>query len=294
MPRRSTWWTPAPPTRPQNAPDRPVSGFAGVFERTLERWKVRAWQRRHRLPPADRASPVRARFAAAEFGHPAGTFVTSGITDGGEGRGRNRDDSHVMAAPGHPEASSHDDGMPQSPDSSPPPRPPGEKPPAPEPGGKPSQESQTEFSSQQIKSDKADNIGDPDRNNSVIARDENTGHNQTAAGLAPAAVDPPAVNSPAADDSTAAPSGAKAAAAGPVPSSGSVPPSGSEPPAGSVPPGTPEPAEPAATPAEDGEPETVQFAAIPADDEQTVIVPEPVARPAAAEPEHRARTSPSR
>ena len=52
-----------------------------------------------------------------------------------------------------------------------------------------------------------------------------------------------------------------------------------------MPPGTPEPAEPAATPAENDEPETVQFAAIPAEDEQTVIVPEPVARPAAAEPE---------
>jgi energy-coupling factor transporter ATP-binding protein EcfA2 len=56
-----------------------------------------------------------------------------------------------------------------------------------------------------------------------------------------------------------------------------------------VPPGTPGPAEPAATPAEDGEPATVQFAAIPAEDEQNVIVPEPVARPAAAEPESVAR-----
>ncbi len=195
--------------------------------------------------------PGSGAIAAAEFGHPAGTFVTSGITDGGEGWGRNRDDSYVMVASGHPEASSHDDGMSQSPDSPSPPRPPGRKPPSREPGGKPSQESQTEFSSQQIKSDKADNIGDPDRNNSVIARDENTGHNQTAAGFAPPAVDPPAVNSPAADDPTAAaPPGAKAAA------------SGSEPPSGSVPPGTSEPAEPAATPPETGEPETVQFAAI--------------------------------
>ena len=39
-----------------------------------------------------------------------------------------------------------------------------------------------------------------------------------------------------------------------------------------------------AAPAETGEPETEQFAAIPPEDGQTVIVPEPVARPAAAEP----------
>ena len=51
---------------------------------------------------------------------PAETHVTSDITRGGEGRGRNGDDSHVMMGPGHPEASSQDDGMPQTPDSSPP------------------------------------------------------------------------------------------------------------------------------------------------------------------------------
>src|SRR6516225_3940167 len=95
--------------------------------------------------------------AAAEFGYPADSFVTSSITNGGEDQGDNR---------------------PPSPDSSP----------------SAPQESRTEFSSQQIKSDKADNIGDPDRNNGVIAKDGNTGHNQTAAGLTP----------PAADDSAAA------------------------------------------------------------------------------------------
>src|SRR5690349_9844008 len=146
---------------------------------------------------------------------PAETHVTSDITRGGEGRGPNGDDSHVMMGPGHPEASSQDDGMPQTPDSSQPPRPPAggqAHPPAGqasqepggqsarEPGGQSPQGSQAEFSSQQIKSDKADNIGDPDRNNSVVARDENTGHNKTAAGLESSAVDAPAVNSPAADD----------------------------------------------------------------------------------------------
>src|SRR2546429_3318433 len=146
---------------------------------------------------------------------PAETHVTSDITRGGEGRGRNGDDSHVMMGSGHPEASSQDDGMPQTPDSSQPPPAGGQA--RPQAGGQASQEpegrsvqepegqsplgSQAEFSSQQIKSDKADNIGDPDRNNSVVARDENTGHNKTAAGLAPSAVDVPAVNSPAADDS---------------------------------------------------------------------------------------------
>src|ERR1043166_2293342 len=145
---------------------------------------------------------------------PAETHVTSDITRGGEGWGRNGDDSHVMMGPGRPEASSQDDDMPQTPDSSQPPQPP--RPPQPSAGGqaRPSagqsarepeeqsaQGSQAEFSSQQIKSDKADNIGDPDRNNSVVARDENTGHNRTAAGLAPSAVDAPAVNTPAAYDS---------------------------------------------------------------------------------------------
>jgi hypothetical protein len=154
---------------------------------------------------------------------PAETHVTSDITRGGEGRGRNGDDSHVMMGSGHPEASSQDDGMPQTPDSSQPPPLDSSQPPPPggqarppaggqasqEPAGRSAQEpegqspqgSQAEFSSQQIKSDKADNIGDPDRNNSVVARDENTGHNKTTAGLVPSAVDAPAANSPAADDS---------------------------------------------------------------------------------------------
>ena len=221
---------------------------------------------------------------------PAETHVTSDITRGGEGRGRNGDDSHVMMGPGHPEASSQDDGMPQTPDSSPPP-PPDSSPPPPPPdssppsaggqarppaGGQASQEpategrsaeepegqspqgAQAEFSSQQIKSDKADNIGDPDRNNSVVARDENTGHNKTAAGLAPSAVDAPAANSPAADDS-GEPKTVQFAA---------------------IPPEDPEsgPAEPATSPdttppAMTGEPETVQFAAIPPEPPQTA--PEP-------------------
>jgi len=129
-----------------------------------------------------------------------------------------------------------------------------------EPEGQSPQGAQTEFSSQQIKSDKADNIGDPDRNNSVVARDENTGHNKTAAGLASSAVDAPAVNSPAADDS-GEPETVQFAA---------------------VPPEDPEsgPAEPATSPdtmppAMTGEPETVQFAAIPPEPSQTVVVPEP-------------------
>src|SRR5213592_2252946 len=94
--------------------------------------------------------------AAAEFGHPAETPVTSDITGGGEGRARNGDDSHVMVGSGNPEASSQDDGMPQSPDSSPPSRSPAGGQVPSEPEGRSSQESQAEFSSQQIKSDKAD------------------------------------------------------------------------------------------------------------------------------------------
>src|SRR5215472_9717009 len=141
--------------------------------------------------------------AAAEFGHSAETFVATGITDSGEGRERNGDDSYVTVPPSHPEASSPDADVPRSPDSSPPPRPPRVEQSSREPEEKSSQESQAKFSSQQIKPDKADNIGDPDRNDDVVARDENTGHNQTAAGLAPPAVDAPAADSPAADDSPA-------------------------------------------------------------------------------------------
>ena len=170
--------------------------------------------------------------AAAEFGHPAESHVTSDITGGGEGRGRNGDDSHVMVGPGYPEESSQDDGMPQAPDSSQPSRPAAEGQASEEPEGQSSQGAQAEFPSQQIKSDKADNIGDPDRNNSVIARDENTGHNKTAAGLAPSAVDAPAVNSPAADDS-GEPATVQFAA---------------------VPPEDPEPATPAPAPAAPAEP----------------------------------------
>jgi energy-coupling factor transporter ATP-binding protein EcfA2 len=182
--------------------------------------------------------------------------------------------------------------MPQTPDSSQSPRPPagvrarpsaGQA--AREPEGQSPQGSQAEFSSRQIKSDKADNIGDPDRNNSVVARDENTGHNKTAAGLESSAVDAPAVNSPAADDS-GEPETVQFAA---------------------VPPEDPESgaAEPATTPdttppAKTGEPETIQFEAIPPEPPQavpeppqtviipeppqTVVVPEPVVRPAAPGP----------
>ena len=198
----------------------------------------------------------------------------------------------------------------QPPDSTPPPSPPagGQARPsagrqasqepegrsAQDPEGQSPQGAQAEFPSQQIKSDKADNIGDPDRNNSVVARDENTGHNKTAAGLAPSAVDAPAANSPAADDS-GEPKTVQFAA---------------------IPPDDPEsgPAEPATSPdttppAMTGEPETVQFAAIPPEPPQTVpeppqtvvvpeppqtvivpefpqtvVVPEPVVRPAAPEP----------
>src|SRR5215469_8832727 len=179
--------------------------------------------------------------SAAAAGRQGETFATSGITDGGEGRGRNGDGSHVMVASGHPEASSQDDGMPQAPDSSPPPRPPGEMSSSPEPGGKASQESRTEFSSQRIKSDKADNIGDPDRDNGVVAKDENTGHNQAAGGLAPSAVDAPAADAPVADSPVAGDSAADDSTAA---AAGSGPPSGSGPAAGSVPPETPGTGEP--------------------------------------------------
>ena len=126
--------------------------------------------------------------AAVEFGAAAENHVNSDIADGGEGQGRNRDDSYVMVGPDHPEASAQDASMPESPDLSQPPQPPREE--------LSSQEPQGELPSQQIEMDKADNIGNPDRKNDVVARDENTGHNQTADGLPPPAVEAPAVRTP--------------------------------------------------------------------------------------------------
>jgi len=120
-----------------------------------------------------------------------------------------------------------------------------------------SREPQPEFSSQQIKPDKLDSIVDPDRDNNAVARDENTGHNQTAAGLAPPAADAPAVNASAANP----PEGKTPAGDTPL----------GDTPAGSALPGPGEP--------ETSEPETVQFAAIPADDDAEPAPPEAAAPP---------------
>ncbi len=105
-----------------------------------------------------------------------------------------------------------------------------------------SQESQPELPSQQIESDKLDNIVKPDRNNSAVARDENTGHNRIAAGVNAPAVDAPAVNAPPA-----------------------VTPPETAATAGSALPETtqPEATYDAAAQPESGEPATVQFPAVP-------------------------------
>ena len=145
--------------------------------------------------------------------------------------------------------------MSQSPDSS---RSSGPVSPQSPPPSVSSREPQPEFSSQQIKPDKLDSIVDPDRDNNAVARDENTGHNQTAGGLAPPAADAPAVNA-----------------------SGANPP-GEETPLGDTPLGdTPARSELPGT----GEPETVQFAAIPADDAAEPVPSEPVpSEPVPSEP----------
>jgi energy-coupling factor transporter ATP-binding protein EcfA2 len=145
--------------------------------------------------------------------------------------------------------------MSQSPESSPSAQSPREE--------RSSRESQPELPSQQIESDKLDNIVDSDRNNIAVARDENTGHNQTAAGLAPPAVDAPAENAPAAD---AAP--ADAAPAVTPPETAAT--------AGSVPPETPQPGS--------GEPATVQFPAVPREPvtEQFPAIPAGTTEPTAS------------
>jgi energy-coupling factor transporter ATP-binding protein EcfA2 len=150
--------------------------------------------------------------------------------------------------------------MSQSPESSPSTRSPREE--------RSSQESQPELPSQQIESDKLDNIANPDRNNSAVARDENTGHNQTAAGLEPPAVDAPAENAPAAD--------APAADAAPADAAPAVTPPETAATVGSVPPETPLP--------ESGEPATVQFPAVPPEPvtEQFPAIPAETTEPAAS------------
>ena len=157
-----------------------------------------------------------------------------------------------------------------------------------------SPESQPELPSQQIESDKLDNIVDSDRNNSAVARDENTGHNQTAAGLAPPAVDAPAVNAPAADAPPAATPPETAATAG------SVPPEIAQPEAAQPEAVQPEAAQPVADPpetvryvsaqpepgrSESGEPETVQFPAVPSEATEPVSDSAPQAdQPGPAQP----------
>jgi energy-coupling factor transporter ATP-binding protein EcfA2 len=135
------------------------------------------------------------------------------------------------------------------------------------------------LSSQQIESDKRDNIGDPDRDNKAVARDEKTGHNQTAAGLEAPAVDAPSATAP---PETAQP--AIAAAAGSMPPE-SVQPESAQP--GSAQPGSaqpgsaqPESAQPASAQHESIEPETVQFPAIEPETVQFAVVPsEPGSHP---------------
>ena len=172
--------------------------------------------------------------AASAFGRPAGNHVTSDIGDGGEGQGRNGDDSHVMVAPGYQAASVQDASTPQSPESSPPSGPS----PGPPPVARSSQESQPELPSQQIESDRLANIVSPDQSNNVVARDENTGHNQTAAAVEAPAVDDPAGNTPAGPAA-----GAPADPAATAPADAEVP-------------------QPEVPGPDTGEPETVQFAAV--------------------------------
>ncbi len=253
MPGDQAGGIPPHPKRPRQTPDRP----AGAFEEDVTTMEGQGVAASSASAVGRHGESGPGAVAAAVFGHPADNHATSDIADGGEGQGRNGDDSHVMVAPGHPGASAQDASMSQSPDSSQSPRPVREE--------RSSQEPQAELSSQQIETDKADNIGNPDRNNNAVARDENTGHNQTAAGLAPPAVDAPAVNAPAVNAPAADGSPGDAAsetrtttAAGPVPSAAA-------------------PLSAASGPPETGEPETVQFPAVPAE-------PPSGPAPAAAQP----------
>ncbi len=235
---------------------------------------------------------------AAELDRPAENHVTGDIADRGEGQERNGDDSHVMVAPGYPEESDQDASMSRSPESSRSPGAPRED--------RSSRKSQPELPSQQIESDKLDNIANPDRNNSAVAGDENTGHNQTAADLAPPAVDAPAVNAPAADAPPAVTPLETVATAGPVPPETvqpeTVQPESGEPVTEQFPAVPPESVQPESVQPESGEPEsgepepdrlepvTEQFPAVPSGATQPVSQPEPGA--AAPQPEPVAATEP--
>jgi len=142
-----------------------------------------------------------------------------------------------------------------------------------------SQESQPELPSQQIESDKLDSIVDPDRNDNAVARDENTGHNQTAAGLAPPAVDAPAGGAPAADtppaDAPPAVTPPETAAA-----AGSVPPETAQPETTQSASGNPASRKPAS-----GKPETVQSETARSVSGEPETVQSETARSVSGEPE---------
>jgi len=255
--------------------------------------------------------------AAAEFGPPAESHVTSAIEDGGGGQGRSGDDSDVMMASSHSGAFPQGAGLSQSPDSGPsagpdsvparpdsaspagpdsvparpdsasPARPDSVRMPPPSREERSSRKSRPELPSHQIETDKPDNIVDPDRNNNAVVRDEDTGHNQTADGPAPRAVDAPAGGTPAADSSPAAAppetetgTAAAAAALPPEPAPARPPAAPREgAPAGT---GEPETVQFPAVPPEPAEPETVQFPAVPPEPEAAQF---PAVPPEPAEPE---------
>jgi energy-coupling factor transporter ATP-binding protein EcfA2 len=210
---------------------------------------------------------------AAELDHPAENHVTGDIADRGEGQERNEDDSHVMVAAGYPEKSDQDASMSRSPESSQPPRAPGEE--------RSSYEPQPELPSQQIESDKLDNIVNPDRNNSAVAGDENTGHNQTAA---TADSVPPETAQP----ETAPPASGELESGEPVteqfpavPSGAAEPVSHSEPEASAS---QPEPVTATEPEASASQPEPITEPVAAASQPEPVTATEPVSDPAAADP----------
>ncbi len=128
---------------------------------------------------------------AAELADPGEDRVTSVVANGGEGQGLSGDDSHVMAAPGHPEASAQDTGMSPQRKQSPPPESTAEDQPSQEPAAEhqpqepaaeyqPTQGPPSAAPSQAAESDKPDNVVGPDQDEAP-ARDELTGHDQSAA-----------------------------------------------------------------------------------------------------------------
>src|SRR5580692_2466777 len=131
--------------------------------------------------------------ASAELDNPGQDRASGDVADDGDGQEHGQalsgDDSHVMVTPGHPEGSAGDASAPSSPEHQLTP------------------DSQPPLPSRPTKTDKPNNIIDPDRNGKTFSGDENTGHDRSAADLEAQTGEAPHGEHAAPDAERAVPSG---------------------------------------------------------------------------------------